>query len=145
MSYIVIHDDADGVTRYRQFDDQESAVTHLEDEQNRSQRSGGKLYELREVPFEVKFKIELVASNETGRTSESVADVVPVSREERPMVGEAEIPDATATPVPSTALRSVVEPIETFATDAIVETPAGVGPAIDVPNRGEARRGLFGR
>ena len=93
----------------------------------------------------MKFKIELVASNETGRTSESVADVVPVSREERPMVGEAEIPDATATPVPSTALRSVVEPIETFATDAIVETPAGVGPAIDVPNRGEARRGLFGR
>ena len=34
MSHIVIHDDIDGATQYRQFDDLGAAVAYLEEQQN---------------------------------------------------------------------------------------------------------------
>ena len=52
MSHIVIHDDVDGVTQFRQFDDLGNAVTFLEEQQNAAGGSNAKLFELNEVHFE---------------------------------------------------------------------------------------------
>ena len=77
MSHIVIHDDVDGVTQFRQFDDLGNAVTFLEEQQNAATGSNAKLYELNEVHFEVKsyVKIEIVdddaASIETAETADA--------------------------------------------------------------------------
>lgn len=139
MSHIVIHDDANGVTCYQQFDDQQSAVDYLEEQQNRHQTSGGKLYVLREVPFEVKFKIEIVDRADQILSARDRWAASPVA------------PDEVGVPSGGASAEAVVsEPIEVFASEtrAVTEPThacdALVG-SVDQSDRGEARRGLFGR
>ena len=143
MSHIVIHDDADGVTRYQQFDDQQSAVAYLEEQQNRYQTSGGKLYVLREVPFEVKFKIEVV-----DRDDDRAEQVLSASD---PWAGAPVGPDEIAAPNGEASAEAVSsEPIEAFASETFAVTGSAhandgrIGSA-DQSNRDEVRRGLFGR
>lgn len=84
MSHIVIYDDVDGVAKFRQFDDLGNAVAYLEEHQNVAAVCNAKLFELNEVPFEVRscVKIEIVegaAGVEPGELSESEAVSAPVT------------------------------------------------------------------
>ena len=68
MSHIVIYDDVDEVAKFRQFDDLGNAVAYLEEHRNVAAVSNAKLFELNEVPFEVKsyVKIEIAAGCRGG-------------------------------------------------------------------------------
>lgn len=129
VSHIAIHDDVDGVTRYCQFADLESAVAYLEEQQNAAPNLRAKLFALREVHFEVKpyYKIEVV-------------DDWVAAPERVPIVA-----DEVAAPAARSRVEGArSEPIETFAS----ETFAPVEPRIRFaePAAGhDVRRGLFGR
>lgn len=157
MSHIVIHDDVDGVTQFRQFDDLGNAVTYLEEQQNAATGSDAKLYELNEVHFEVKsyVKIEIVddvAPAETEEPAEMAAD--PVDAAEAGSMSEpvAIAPDeVTHAAEMSYVEAAMAEPIEAFASEAFA--PADPAPefappepeTVDSNPGGDVRRGLFGR
>ena len=152
MSHIVIHDDVDGVTQYRQFDDLGNAVTFLEEQQNAAGVAAAKLYELNEVHFEVKsyVKIEIVdgdtAPVEVAAPAEMVAEPAPVP--EPVAVAPDEVTPAAEM---SYVEAAMAEPIETFASEAFAPvdaTPEFAGPepeAVDSNPGADVRRGLFGR
>lgn len=144
MSHIVIWDDVDGVAKFRQFDDLGNAVTYLEEHQNVAAVSNAKLFELNEVPFEVKsyVKIEIV---------EGAAGVEPVELSESEAVS-APVTIAPDEVTPAAELSSVedvmLEPIEASAREAFAPAdPAAMfaPPPADAPLGTDLRRGLFGR
>lgn len=166
MSHIVIHDDVDGVTQFRQFDDLGNAVTFLEEQQNAATGSNAKLYELNEVHFEVKsyVKIEIVdddaASIETAETADADDSVEMAAESVETAEPESESTDEPVAVAPdevtpaaemSYVEAAMAEPIEAFASEAFA--PADPAPEFAPPepemadsNPGaDVRRGLFGR
>lgn len=142
MSHIVIHDDVDGVTQYRQFDDLGNAVTYLEEQQNSHAASGAKLYELNEVHFEVKsyVKIEIVDGGSAPAAAASPAATT-VTPDEVTSAGDLSYVEAAMT-----------EPIEAFASEAFPSSPVPptefappVDETVDANPGSDVRRGLFGR
>lgn len=157
MSHIVIHDDVDGVTQYRQFDDLGNAVAYLEEQQNAHDASGAKLYELDEVHFEVKsyVKIEIV-DDEAAAAADSIAEVEeadePVAEAEPTPEPEPAAPDEVTVAAEMNYVEAAMsEPIEAFASEAFA--PADLSPEFAPPEPesveanpgGDVRRGLFGR
>ena len=166
MSHIVIHDDVDGVTQFRQFDDLGNAVTFLEEQQNAATGSNAKLYELNEVHFEVKsyVKIEIVdddaASIETAETADADESVEMAAESVETAEPESESTDEPVAVAPdevtpaaemSYVEAAMSEPIETFASEAFapVEPASEFAPpepeTVDSNPGGDVRRGLFGR
>lgn len=160
MSHIVIHDDVDGVTQYRQFDDLGNAVTFLEEQQNAASGSNAKLYELNEVHFEVKsyVKIEIVDDGVAPVDASAPAEAAPVPAPAATVDAEPAVEPTAVTPdeVTTAAEMSYVEaamaePIETFASEAFAPAEPRsdyVAPepeTVDSNPGGDVRRGLFGR
>lgn len=140
MSHIVIHDDIDGITQYRQFDDLGQAVAFVEERRNTAGLEGAKLYALDEVAFEMKpyFKVEVVEA-----ASAMLA----------PAFDEAE-PEVLPTVETVTYVEASPQPLETMARDTTpltgFEQPAMESvPSFDdapiPPTGSDVRRGLFGR
>jgi len=141
MSHIVIHEDNENITHYRQFDDVQDAATYLEELHNVEGLAGARLFALEEVQFAVTsyVKVEIAASTETAAaplaTADESADAAIGS-----FAGEVmETPDGA----------EVVEYVEAAMApvDAFAPTPAGPGPepTEEPVGGGEVRRGLFGR
>ena len=146
MSHIVIHDDVDGVTQFRQFDDLGNAVTFLEEQQNAATGSNAKLYELNEVHFEVKsyVKIEIVdddaASIETAETADADESVEMAAESVETAEPESESTDEPVAVAPdevtpaaemSYVEAAMAEPIEAFASEAFA--PADPAPEFAPP------------
>ncbi len=134
MSHIVIHDDRERMTQYRQFDELEAAVTYLEELRNTSGIENARLFALEEVKFEVKqyFKIEVVDDVTTSVPTPFQATEVP---EVLSATDDVSYVDAS--------MRSAIESGET-------DNQATSGVEFDEPidaviPSGEPRRGLFGR
>lgn len=137
VSHIVIHDGADAVTQYEQFDDMAAAIAYVEELRNRDGVESARLFELQEVAFEMKayFKVELDGQAPAAE-----------------VIGSAEVV-ATA-PDPEMVFETTSEPIEAVATktssssDGDEDADEDADPS-DEPRLtstgGEARRGLFGR
>ena len=145
MTHIVIYDDLDAMTQYRQFDDLENAVSYLEELRNSAEEDDAKLFALDEVRFEVKqyFKIE-------------VLDAAPTAVDEasgHPLVESLQAPEILPTAEDVTYVDAVLQaPIEAEAVETTgsepSEPPAEFEEPIEaaVPGAGnESRRGLFGR
>lgn len=155
MSHIVIHDDVDGVTQYRQFDDLGNAVTFLEEQQNAAGGSNAKLYELNEVHFEVKSYVKIEIVDDEAAPAEVAAEPVEMAAEPTPEpapMPEAVAPDeVTPAAEMSYVEAAMAEPIEAFASEAFA--PAEPAPeyaapepeAVDSNPGADVRRGLFGR
>lgn len=154
MSHIVIHDDIDGATQYRQFDDLGAAVAYLEEQQNAAPAASAKLFALQEVRFEVKpyYKIEVVGDIVAGPEAVEADVIAPAvaewvaARAESSMVAA----ETTGQPEMSYVETVVSEPIETFAREALAPVEPGsddhVPTDVADPAAGtEVRRGLFGR
>ncbi len=145
MTHIVIHDDGDAVTQYRQFDEQGHAVAYLEELRNTSRVDDAKLFTLDEVKFEVKqyFKVEVLDT-----TPAPIDDSVPapvVESLQRPEV----LPTAEDVTYVEAAMQEPIEAIATEATDSeMPPPPVGFEDPIEaaVPSgASDGRRGLFGR
>lgn len=59
MSHIVIHDDNDNITQYRQFEDVQAAAAYLEALHNHDGITGARLYALDEVAFAVRSYVKV--------------------------------------------------------------------------------------
>jgi hypothetical protein len=59
MSHIVIHDDKDNITQYRQFEDVQAAAAYLEALHNHDGITGARLYALDEVAFAVRSYVKV--------------------------------------------------------------------------------------
>jgi hypothetical protein len=135
MSHIVIHDDVENITQYREFDDVQAAAGYLEELHNRDGITGARLFELDEVEFAVTsyVKVEIGVS----------APVSPITAPESVVYTQAapvesvDEPDAT----------EAVEYVEAAAAEAFAPVPAAPVPisAEEPVGDGEVRRGLFGR
>ncbi len=136
VSHIVIHDSADSVTQYRQFDDLGNAVAYVEELRNAA-GVDARLYTLDEVKFEVKqyFRVEVVdGEHEHSAVSPQVPDTLPT-------VEDVALVEAS--------MRQTIDASETDAMATFAPLGAGVefGEPIEeaIPAGGDPRRGLFGR
>ncbi len=136
MSYIVIHDDSNGVSQFRQVESIDSAAEFVERLRNREGVMTARIFELAPVAFEMKpyFKVEL------GDAAPATSDEPgPVPRVE--VVAEPEVL-ATASDA-DVVFETLTEPIETIASVSAAEPVTDSEPSLS--GAGEARRGLFGR
>ncbi len=156
VSHIVIHDDPQNVTQYRQFDDLSNAVAYLEDTKNTEGIENAHLFALEEVKFEVKqyFKVEVVEDVDATDSVDDVDAVEPSS---------SLWPPTESPPAPSAPAPEILPTAEDAAfADALPDSPAegsgadsmtlseGTASESDGPREamlpgGEPRRGLFGR
>ena len=129
MSHIVIHDDSDGITQYRQFDDVGDAARYLERLHNVEGIHEARLYALHEVEFSIRayVKVEIDSTPAPEPEVATFSEPAPVAHEPEPIDDGVEYVDASA--------------VELY------EDPPELGPEpADAPMpTGEPRRGLFGR
>ena len=136
MSYIVIHDDNNGVSQFRQVESIDSAAEYVERLRNREGVMTARIFELAPVAFEMKpyFKVEL-----GDAAPAATSDPGPVQRIE--VVEEPEVlPTASDADV---VFETLTEPIETIASVSAAEPVTDSEPSLS--GAGETRRGLFGR
>ena len=139
MSYIVIHDDSNGVSQFRQVESIDSAAEFVERLRNREGVMTARIFDLVPVAFEMKpyFKVELGEAEST--TPAAPAEPGPVERIEVPDEPEV-LPTASDADV---VFETLTEPIETIASVSSAEPVADSEPSLS--GAGETRRGLFGR
>ncbi len=140
VSHIVIHDNIDGVTQYRQFDDLGHAVSHVEELRNTSGVEGTKLYALNEVAFEMKpyFRVEVVDAAAT-------APAAPVESVQPEVLPTAEtVTYAEASSAPLETMGRDTTPLSGFEEPAMESVPNFDDPPVSSAGS-DARRGLFGR
>lgn len=139
MSHIVIHDNVEGVTQYRQFDDLGHAVSYVEELRNIEGLEGAKLFELDEVAFEMKpyFKVEVV----DGSATASSAPVEAVTPEVLPTAET--VTYVEASPAPVETMGRDTTPLSDF--DESEMEPVPNFDELPAPSSSDPRRGLFGR
>lgn len=139
MSHIVIHEDNDSVTQYRQFDDVSDAAAYLEDLANEAGIAGARLFALEEVEFAVKsyVRIEIGAAGEDPSPAEKQAGDHVVEYVEE-VVEYVEEDETRLEELPRTDVDEV-EYVEAAMSDEFVPDHR------DETVGGESRRGLFGR
>jgi hypothetical protein len=150
MSHIVIHEDNDNITQYRQFDDVADAATYLEELHNVEGLAGARLFALDEVQFAVTsyVKVEIGASAPTTfpASDDSVREADGSSD---PAFHDSELPggemsdNEVTKPVETVEyVEAAMAPVDAFAP---VSAPSGSESADEPVGGGEVRRGLFGR
>ncbi len=160
MSHMVKHTTADG-TQYQQFDDLGAAVKFVEDQRNAGVEDTV-LYELREIPLEVKsyFKVEIAEAAETTEAAPEtpapaaapVAEAAPEApAPEAPAVETVAPAEVVEPPAPtpmddvSYVEAAMASPIDAFATEAPPLSEMPIPDQVETPAPTEGRRGLFGR
>jgi len=137
MSHIVIHDDNENITQYRQFDDVQGAVDHLEELHNVDGITGARLFRLEEVEFAltsyVKVKIGASTPSSTAPASEGVVYTETTATES---VDAADVTETVEYVEAATAPVDAFEPVPAASHQESAEESGGSG---------EVRRGLFGR
>jgi len=128
VSYIVIQSGLSDEDAYREFDDIESAVAHLEKVCNVSGGADARLCRIEPVAFEVKqyFKVEI-----PGEQIDNGASIVVPGAEKVEDVVDHPLSDST----------TVFEPLSMVEASDLEPTANGR----DSQLTGESRRGLFGR
>jgi len=128
VSYIVIQSGLSDEAAYREFDDIENAVTHLEKVCNVSGGTEARLCRLESVAFEVKqyFKVEIPGE----QVEHQASIVVPAAAEVDEVVDH-----------PLSGSTTVFEPLSMVEASDLEPTANGRDPQLT----GESRRGLFGR
>ena len=136
MPHIVIHDDRDGVTQYRQFDDLQASVDHLEMLYNADGVEGPRLYTLHEVKFEVKSYIRIEIGSPEPEPAPLPATVTPIDAPDPELLRGAQDVEY---------VEAAMAPIETMETASIPEYADTVAESVGPTGQSEVRRGLFGR
>ena len=127
----------ENITQYRQFDDVQGAVDHLEGLHNVEGNAGARLFRLDEVEFAVTSYVKV----EIGASTSSTTDPAP----EGVVYTEATAPESVD--VGDGTERVEYVEAATAPVDAFAPVPAASHqePAEESAGSGEVRRGLFGR
>ena len=139
MSHIVIHDDSNGVTQYRQFDELEAAVEHLENLHNGDDDARARLYRLDEVEFEVKSYVRVEIGGTRPEERDEVTHI-PASEQEI-LPAEDDLDDVDDIEY----VEAAMGPIETMEATPVPEYASDPADEPVASGQGESRRGLFGR
>ena len=137
MSHIVIHDDNENITQYRQFDDVQGAVDHLEELHNVDGIIGARLFRLDEVEFALTsyVKVEIGASTPSSTAPAPEGVVYTEATATEPV----DVGDMTE---PVAFVEAATTPVDAFAP---VPAASNQESAEESGGSGEVRRGLFGR
>jgi hypothetical protein len=154
MSHIVIHDDKNSVTHYRQFDTVQAAASYVEQLHNGDGITDAKLFALHEVEYVVKSYVKIEVGAPAPAAMAPAPEPAPV-REAPPARAAAPTRDeVVAAPVAPTAPIEEIDTVEYVEAAMVPEQPVGretfaPGPLSELTDEalatGEARRGLFGR
>jgi hypothetical protein len=138
MRHIVIHDDSSSVTHYVEFDDLHAAASYLENLVNQDEGSNARLFALEPVEFAVKSYVKVeIGGAEPASAPEAV---------EAPAERAVQAPAAPAVDVFTQQEHDdTVEYVEAAMAPVDVISPAAMPERVDDIDRGEPRRGLFGR
>ena len=145
MSHIVIHDDNDNITQYRQFDDLQAAAAHLEALHNMGGITGARLFALDEVQFAVRsyVKVEIGAAA-PATVAAPAAELGSTEEDDTPNADTAD--EAVEYLVADSGDDEDVTFVEASMQSADAGHASGRQDLIDDPIvSGEPRRGLFGR
>jgi hypothetical protein len=145
VSYIVIHDDTNGVAQYKQFESVDSAADFVERLRNSEGVMTARIFDLMPVAFEMKpyFKVEIGTPAQAAPVAATPAPT-PTPGPAVPAVDTVGGPEILTTASDSDMVyETLADPIETIGSVASTDESADPDPSIAAGS--EARRGLFGR